>query len=64
MPVYDEDVDLTKKNTKPCSGVRDDLLLCLKASDCVKVVSSISLKMYCVNSKGTLKIVTLQFVRN
>ncbi|KAG8178324.1 hypothetical protein JTE90_026292 [Oedothorax gibbosus] len=37
MPIYDEDRDLTKTNSTPCSGVREDLLICLQSSDCVKL---------------------------
>ncbi|GFQ71898.1 cytochrome c oxidase assembly factor 5 [Trichonephila clavata] len=36
MPIYTEEDEITKYS-KPCSGVREDLLLCLKATDCVKI---------------------------
>ncbi|XP_015926630.1 cytochrome c oxidase assembly factor 5 [Parasteatoda tepidariorum] len=36
MPVYDVD-DVVKKDNKPCSGVKQDLIQCLKATDCVKI---------------------------
>ncbi|CAL1265955.1 unnamed protein product [Larinioides sclopetarius] len=36
MPVYTEE-DEIKKYSTPCSGVKEDLITCLRNSDCVKI---------------------------